>query len=225
MVVSSLISCLFCDCFKTLSKITISPIKARITTPTVIPTISKLGGAITGGTVAGIPGALVGILFSAGAEKLFGSALFKTRVANILYKLSSEEAEAVVKNPVIRLMLDRVFGSKEKAEKAIIKAHPEIKPLLLGPGAIRTGQMSGIEVGMKNIKVPTITRSNVFSSFEGKEFINELKKMMPLNTSEDYKAAINTLKSQNKKAADLLAYLAGKKFPDEGGAAFYKIIR
>lgn len=75
----------------------------------ILPFSAKAAGGVTGALMGGAPGAALGVLLSAGAEKILGSTLLKTRVANLLAKLGKAELEQVLKAyPFLRPLIERM---------------------------------------------------------------------------------------------------------------------
>jgi len=87
----------------------------------VLPLASKVSGVLGGGAIAGVPGSIAGLLLSSSVEKAIGSVAFKTRVAKLLQTLSGSQFRSAAKNPAIRKVLERLFGSVDEAEKLVEK--------------------------------------------------------------------------------------------------------
>jgi hypothetical protein len=89
------------------------------------------GGLGSFGIVTMNPAAIGAALLSYGADTLFSSSAFKTRLAKWLAKSSKEERDELIRNaPVIKNILDKIFGkdTDKTSEKEILEALSKIKP-------------------------------------------------------------------------------------------------
>jgi hypothetical protein len=77
-----------------------------------LPLAGKVGGIVAGASIAGLPGALGGAIFTSIGEKALGSVAFKTRIAAILQSMNMAERKAVIKNPLMKRIIERIFGKE-----------------------------------------------------------------------------------------------------------------